>query len=112
MNIIIQTGFEKIIHVIEFQPKTTIKGKQLDQAEHVRNVEEHRSQEQRMIKNLMTDLLDKLERDLITEDCLRCINSIFVFKNNKAIYSATYNLVDELYEFYRRSVVLDKNEII
>ncbi|KAK0159868.1 hypothetical protein PV327_010934 [Microctonus hyperodae] len=42
MDIIIKTGFRSISHNIEFQPATVIKGKNLALAEHVRDVEEHR----------------------------------------------------------------------
>ncbi|XP_074101313.1 uncharacterized protein LOC141528918 [Cotesia typhae] len=42
MDIIIKTGFQCITHQIEFQPATVSKGKNLALAEHVRDVEEHR----------------------------------------------------------------------
>ena len=42
MNIIIKTGFETISDKIQFQPKSVQKGKQLVEAKHVKNVEEHR----------------------------------------------------------------------
>lgn len=42
MNIVIKTGFEKVSHNILFQPATVPKGKQLVDANHVRNVVEYR----------------------------------------------------------------------
>ena len=42
MEIIIKTGFQLIKHTIEFQPQTKIKGKNLVLAEHVRDVQEFR----------------------------------------------------------------------
>lgn len=42
MDIIIKTGFQSITHQINFQPATVTKGKNLALAEHVRDVEEHR----------------------------------------------------------------------
>ena len=42
MDIIIKTGFQSIKHTIEFQPQTKIKGKNLVLAEHVRDVQEFR----------------------------------------------------------------------
>ncbi|XP_053597208.1 uncharacterized protein LOC103570404 isoform X3 [Microplitis demolitor] len=42
MDIIIKTGFQSITYQIEFQPETMTKGKKLVDAEHVREVEEHR----------------------------------------------------------------------
>ncbi|OXU17286.1 hypothetical protein TSAR_003091 [Trichomalopsis sarcophagae] len=42
MDIIIKTGFEKIIHDIQFQPETVPKGTALFNSHHVINVEEHR----------------------------------------------------------------------
>ncbi|XP_043269147.1 uncharacterized protein [Venturia canescens] len=43
MNITIRTGFERVIHDIIFQPETIPKGKALVKANHVRNVEERRT---------------------------------------------------------------------
>ena len=42
MDIIIETGFQSIKHTKEFQPQTTIKGQNLVLAEHVRDVQEFR----------------------------------------------------------------------
>lgn len=42
MDIIIKTRFQSITHQIEFQPATVTKGQNLALAEHVRDVEEHR----------------------------------------------------------------------
>lgn len=42
MSVILYTGFEKISHGINFQPETPRKGKDLVEAGHVINVEEHR----------------------------------------------------------------------
>ena len=43
MDIIIRTGFESIKHKIHFQPETEQKGKKLVLAQHVREVEELRT---------------------------------------------------------------------
>lgn len=46
MDVIIKTGFQAISHQIKFQPDTEMKGKKLADAEHVRDVEEHRKNNQ------------------------------------------------------------------
>lgn len=52
MDVIIKTRFQSISHKIEFQPQTVIKGKKLVLAEHVRDVEEHRkNNESHLIKS-------------------------------------------------------------
>ncbi|XP_026740625.1 uncharacterized protein LOC113503032 [Trichoplusia ni] len=43
MDVIIKTGFESVKHEISFQPQTMLKGKKMVLAEHVRNVEELRT---------------------------------------------------------------------
>ena len=52
MNIIIKKGFQSITHTIEFQPQTKIEGKNLVLAEHVRDVQElRRNNESYLIKS-------------------------------------------------------------
>lgn len=46
MDIIIKTGFQSISHGIEFPPETITKGKKLALAKHVRDVDEHRRNNQ------------------------------------------------------------------
>ncbi|KAK0161646.1 hypothetical protein PV327_010099 [Microctonus hyperodae] len=42
VDIVIKTGFKTITHNIAFQPATVAKGKNLALAEHVKDIEEHR----------------------------------------------------------------------